>query len=38
MVSACFLRGFDVLILVFSAKFAGFKYFNLDFHRADAAD
>jgi hypothetical protein len=35
---ACFLRVFHVLLLFLSANFAGFSYFNLDFHRADAAD
>jgi hypothetical protein len=35
---ACFLRVFHVLLLFSPAKFAGVSYFNLDFHRADAAD
>jgi len=38
MVFACFLRVFDMLRWVLPAEFVGFQHFNLDIHRANAAD
>jgi hypothetical protein len=38
MVFPCFIGVFAVLFLFSPANFVGSYYFNLDFHRADAAD
>jgi hypothetical protein len=38
MIFARFLRLFCLSLLLSPAKFAGLPYFNLDIHRADAAD